>query len=460
MVTPSAKARFTVGQRADSLQKMRTDLEEFLSESMKRIDIQNLMHRALTTHGGTLAVGNVSIPLHDKINIVLIAVGKAAIPMCRVAASVLQPALQSHQELRGIAVGPGDPKQLPPFIRHFAGAHPFPDRTSCDAAEAALALVRPLGSSDLVLYLISGGASAMLEAPLHDFVSCEQMAEFYRALVYSGLPITAMNTLRKHMSKVKGGRLAVAASPACQLSLIVSDVPGTAFDVVGSGPSLPDTSTIDECREILSPAGIRQKLGASILRCLDNPALEETPKPTHAAFIRSSCICLLSNDILLQHVKTLAEQRGYYAEIDTTCDDWHYAEAADHLLNRMRVLRRRHDRVCLISGGELSVEVTSGTGLGGRNQHFLLYCASRLSKTDPPLASLSAGTDGVDGNSPAAGAIVDSSTPERMLARGLDPASALQCFDSYSVFNALGDTIMTGPTGNNVRDLRIMLSAD
>jgi hydroxypyruvate reductase len=147
-------------------------------------------------------------------------------------------------------------------------------------------------------------------------------------------------------------------------------------------------------------------------------------------------------------------------EVDVSCDDWHYQDAATFLLNKVRSLRETHKRVCLISGGELSVQVAQSEGLGGRNQHFLLHCAVNLRSSDPPLVLLSVGTDGVDGNSPAAGAIVDSFTLARIAERGLDPLTALERFDSYSLFHALGDTVVTGPTGNNVRDLRIFLSAD
>jgi hydroxypyruvate reductase len=443
----------------DSLLKMREEILRFFSESMHRIDITPLMMRSLSVRSGSLHAGGTSIPLREKQKILLVAVGKAAIPMCAAAASALERAIELNQTLRGIAVGPGDPSTLPASIQHFAAAHPFPDQTSCDVAEAVIGMLTPLGPSDLVLYLISGGASAMLEAPIEP-ITCEEMTAFYRALVHSGLPITSMNTLRKHLSKVKGGRLAVAAAPAQQLTLLVSDVPGGTLDAVGSGPSLPDPSTVSDCRAILSALSQRDRISPAILRYFADPALAETPKPAHPAFRRSAHVCLLSNEILLQQVEHLASLAGYHTEVDTTCDDWAYEDAEAYLLNKVRKLRETYERVCVISGGELSVQVDGNGGLGGRNQHFLLHCALQLKDDDPKLVLLSAGTDGVDGNSPAAGAIVDSSTPARILQLGLNARLALQQFDSYSLLDALGDTIITGPTGNNVRDLRIILSAD
>jgi glycerate 2-kinase len=444
----------------EALGSMRSDLNYLFSESMKRIDMTNLMTYALSTLGGVLQVGKVSIPLKGKKNVVLIAVGKAALQMCTVTVSALQSALQPEQSLLGIAVGPGDAIALPAFIQHFAGGHPFPNQSSYDAAEAVLEMLAPLGPDDLVIYLISGGASAMLEAPMDPLISCEHLTEFYRALVYSGLPITEINVLRKHASKVKGGRLAVAAAPAQQLSLIISDVPGKALEVVGSGPSLPDRSTVVACREILSRAEVREAMSPEILRYFDGPSLAETAKASDEAFSRNQQVCLLSNDSLLAHVDRLAKFAGYYTEIDISCDDWDYADAAAHLLNKVRALRKKHARVCLISGGELSVKVRDEGGLGGRNQHFLLHCAMSLTESDPLMVLLSAGTDGVDGNSLATGAIVDSFTPGRIAELGLNPLLALERFDSYSVLHALGDAIVTGPTGNNVRDLRVILSTD
>jgi hydroxypyruvate reductase len=184
-------------------------------------------------------------------------------------------------------------------------------------------------------------------------------------------------------------------------------------------------------------------------------ALEETPKSDDLAFHRSRWWTVLSNSTLIEAGKAEAERHGFTVEADSGCDDWDYERAADYLLKRLRELRKKSERVCLISGGEVTVKVTNG-GIGGRNQHFALACAEKIAGEN--ITVLSAGTDGVDGNSPAAGAIVDGTTLDRAKSRGLEPAAGLVSFNAYPLFDALGDTIMTGPTGNNVRDLRILLA--
>ncbi|MDE1161896.1 MAG: DUF4147 domain-containing protein [Acidobacteriaceae bacterium] len=458
MLSQHSSSSRTAENHSVVLANLRAQLLSLFNESMRRIDITNVMTHAMTVLGGVLHIGKLSYSLVERRKVVIIAVGKAAIPMCRVAAIIIQAGLHEGQEIEGIAVGPGNPDGLPDFIQHFVGGHPLPNDASREAAETALSLLQPLQEDDLVLFLISGGASSMLEAPLSPQISNKQVNEFYRALVYSGLPITSMNTLRKHFSKVKGGRLAFTASPATQCTLVVSDVPDSALDMVGSGLSLPDPSTVADCRKILSKHSVADSLSREVQNYFMDQNLHETPFSTDSVFKNSKHLCLLSNKTLLEQVQSLARQAGFHCEIDNTCDDWHYQDAATYLLERLRTLRKAHKRVCLISGGELSVKLTEPSGLGGRNQHFALHCALNLMETDTQVALLSAGSDGVDGNSPAAGALVDSTTLDRARKLELDPFKALREFDSYSFFEALGDSIVTGPTGNNVRDLRMFLS--
>ncbi len=184
-------------------------------------------------------------------------------------------------------------------------------------------------------------------------------------------------------------------------------------------------------------------------------ALEETPKSDDPAFVRARWWPVLSNKTATDEAGVAATAQGFAVDVDNSCDDWDYQHAADYLLGRLRRLRQSVSRVCLISGGEVTVRVSQG-GTGGRNQQFALYCAPRI--TGENIVVLSAGTDGIDGNSPAAGAVVDGSTAERARTAGFDPAAVLAKFDAYPLFDALGDAILTGPTGNNVRDLRILLA--
>ena len=184
-------------------------------------------------------------------------------------------------------------------------------------------------------------------------------------------------------------------------------------------------------------------------------ALEETPKSDDPAFVNARWWTLLSNQTGVDAAKAEATSAGFRVEVDNSCDDWDYKCAAGYLLKRARELRQTSERVCLISGGEVTVKVANG-GVGGRNQQFALECAARIAGEN--LTVLSAGTDGIDGNSPGAGAIVDGSTMERAAAKGLSAETALERFDAYPFFEALGDAIVTGPTGTNVRDLRVVLA--
>lgn len=439
---------------------LRNTAQHLFHQSLARVDVDATIARQLSCDHGTLHVGpHLTYPFADFRTFTLIAVGKAAHVMAEAVASVLTPCLQPTQQLNGIVVS-GSPAQTPdPRLRYHLAAHPIPDHASREAAQEVLRLLAHCEETTLVLFLISGGASALLETPVYPNISVEDTALFYRALVHSGLPITAMNCFRKHLSAVKGGRLAQAAAPATHCTLIVSDVPGDDLGIVGSGPSLPDNSTARECRAILDESRLAEHLPASISAVLQSPDLPETPKGDDPAFRNATHLCLLRNADLLREAATLAAAQGFHVVIDNTCDDWDYARAGAHLLDRIRILATQHTRVCLLSGGELSVQIPKAHGIGGRNQHFALWCALRLEQMQDPITVLSAGSDGVDGNSPAAGAVVDHTTCNLARRQGLDPEAFLHHFDSYTLFHQLGATVVTGPTGNNLRDLRILLSA-
>ncbi len=261
--------------------------------------------------------------------------------------------------------------------------------------------------------------------------------------------------IRKHLSAIKGGKLALAASGAQQVSLLVSDVPDNTPDALASGPTMPDSTTVEDCYTIAEKYGMLQQFPNSVRELFQRHALDETPKSDNLAFHRSRWWPLLSNRSLLESAEAEAQRQGFTVEIDNSCDDWDYARAAEYLLERLRGLRQKSERACLLSGGEVTVKVENG-GTGGRNQQFALACATKIS--GEAITVLSAGTDGIDGNSVAAGAIVNGSTLERARSRGLDPGVCLTGFDAYPLFESLGDAIVTGPTGNNLRDLRILLA--
>jgi hydroxypyruvate reductase len=273
--------------------------------------------------------------------------------------------------------------------------------------------------------------------------------------LHSGAPIAEINTVRKHLSAVKGGRLAQAAFPAQQVSILVSDVPDSTPDALASGPTMPDSTSVDDCYRMAERYGLLKQFPASARELFERHAIEETPKSDDPVFHKSRWWTILSNRSAIEAASVAAERAGFVVHVDNSCDDWDYAKAADFLLNRVRELRKQFSPVCLISGGEVTVKVANG-GIGGRNQQFALACAEKIAGEN--ITVLSAGTDGVDGNSPAAGAIADGTTAERARNAGFDPRVALEKFDAYPPFRVLVDAIEVGPTGNNLRDLRILLA--
>jgi glycerate 2-kinase len=249
--------------------------------------------------------------------------------------------------------------------------------------------------------------------------------------------------------------MAVAATRAQQVSILVSDVPENALDSLASGPTMPDSTTVNDCYTIAREYNIIPSLPAPVRSMFERRLLEETPKSHDPAFAHSRWWTVLSNSTAVTAAVTFAAGNGFAVEIDNSCDDWDYAKAADYLLGRLRKLREGVSRACLISGGEVTVQVKNG-GRGGRNQHFALYCANKIAGEN--ITVLSAGTDGIDGVSNAAGAVVDGSTAQRARSAGQDPQDALAHFDSAPLFESIDDAIVTGPTGTNVRDLRILLA--
>ena len=214
---------------------------------------------------------------------------------------------------------------------------------------------------------------------------------------------------------MKGGRLAQAAYPAQQVSLLVSDVPDNMPDALASGPTMPDSTTVGDCYRIAQKYELPKQFPESMRELFERHALEETPKSDDPVFHKSRWWTILSNQTAIEAASAAAERGGCVVHVDNSCDDWDYEKAADYLLQRLRELRKQFSPVCLISGGEVTVKVTNG-GIGGRNQQFALACAQKIA--GEAITVLSAGTDGVDGNSPAAGAVVDGSTWDRASVRG------------------------------------------
>lgn len=358
--------------------------------------------------------------------------------------------------VEGIVCDSTDPPAQIAGFRYFRGGHPLPNAESVAAASAMLRALEAQKANALVIFMISGGASALVAKPLDDDISLADLISTYQVLVHSGAPIAEINAIRKHLSAVKGGRMALAAREAQQVSILISDVPACALDALASGPTMPDSTTCNDCYRIAHEYGMLEKFPASVRELFVQRALEETPKADDPVFRRSRWWPVLSSTTAERAAVESAKQAGFAVEVDNGCDDWDYARAADHLLARVRELRKTSQRVCVVSAGEVTVKVGAGSGTGGRNQQFALYCATKIAGEN--LTVLSAGTDGIDGNSTAAGAIADGTTLTRAKQRGLDVEQALAKFDAFPMFAALGDAVITGPTGTNVRDVRVMLA--
>jgi hydroxypyruvate reductase len=422
--------------------------------------------------------GPATIDLSSYKRVFVIALGKAAAPML----DTLLERMKRRKGLRGICCTNQLPKRRNWRFRYFEGGHPLPNEDSFAAARATLAMLRKAKKDTLIFFLISGGGSALFDLPIDPQITLEDAIDFHQSLLASGAPINEVNTLRKHFSAVKGGRLAIAAPEALKVSLLLPDVPLRSLDALSSGPSSPDHSTVAEVRDLIAKYGLAEKFPARVRAFFERTDLPESPgnkgwrppflpklqrRITAAAtmsgedeaFRDSVFEILLSSHDLVENAKLQAQKAGYFTVVDNSCDDWDYADAAKYLQQRFNELRKAHERVCLISVGEVTVTMNRTPGAGGRNQQFALACALDLEKYPlERLTVLSAGSDGIDGNTRSAGAIADPTTVARARSFGFDPEESLAGFNACPLFTALGDAVMTGPTGQNLRDLRLLIA--
>jgi glycerate 2-kinase len=429
--------------------EMRVTARHLFERALGESGIDRAFERHISCERGVLRICEDLYDLHSYNRVLVVSIGKAAHTMV----SALE--IQAGNSFEGIVASSVQPSSQARGFRYFHGGHPMPNEESIRAAEAMLKSVSAQNASSLVIFMLSGGGSSIVEKPIDDEIKLDDLVATYRVLVHSGAPIAEINAVRKHLSAIKGGRLARAALAAQQVSILVSDVPDSTPDALASGPTMPDSTSVEDCYAIAAKHRLLEQFPVSVRELFQRHALEETPKSDDSAFHRSRWWTVLSNSTVLEACKTDAEHHGFTVEVDNSCDDWDYLRAADYLLERLSELRKKSERVCLVSGGEVTVKVTNG-GAGGRNQQFALACAQRIAGEN--VTVLSAGTDGIDGNSPAAGAVADGTTLERARSRRLEPAASLLTFNAYPFFETLGDTILTGPTGNNLRDLRILLA--
>ena len=429
--------------------QMREAARSIFLEALGQASIAKGFARHVNCERGILRVREDLYDLHSYSRVLVVSIGKAAHAMVEALSG------EVGANLEGIVASSVSPGSQMRGFRYFRGGHPTPNSESIEGATAILRAVEAQPASALVIFMISGGGSSIVEKPIDDEITLGDLVATYRTLVHSGAPIADINTIRKHLSAIKGGRLAQATYPAQQVSILVSDVPCGMPDALASGPTMPDSTTVEDCYRICEKYDLLKHFPESTRELFERHAIDETPKSDDPVFHKSRWWTILSNESAIEAASLSAERAGFMVKIDNTCDDWDYTAAADYLLGKVRELRKQLSPVCLISGGEVTVKVTNG-GMGGRNQQFALVCAERMAGEN--ITVLSAGTDGCDGNSPAAGAIVDGTTVERAKKQGFDSQAALTKFDSYPLFRAIGDAIEIGPTGNNLRDLRILLA--
>ena len=457
-------------------------LRAIARDAVAACDAGGAVRRAVTIKPGVVMVAGRPLRAAATARIVVLAVGKAAVPMYEaflarlaesgtrrpVAGLVIAPkgaarpvhpapaaaATATHAAPRG---GRKAPARLRVTTTFVAGEHPVPGGGSMRAGRAALRFMAAARPGSDVLALVSGGGSALMAAPLSPFVNAAEKSALHRILVISGAPIGAINTVRKHLSAVKGGRLAIAARRARSLTtLIVSDVDAGQEDDVASGPTVADRTTLDDFVAVVDHHGLAPSLPVRVLEALRAGRLPETAKKKDPALRRAAAEVLLRNADLRQAAVRAGLTRGLAAEAMPT-EVTGTAETAVETVARAIEGAPTGLRLLVLGGEVLTAPAAPGTG--GRAQEFALRLAMRMRNLSMRgWAFLAAGSDGLDGSSPAAGAYVDATTLDRARALRLDPDKALARGETWRFFQRLGDTYVTGPTGTNVRDLYMLLT--
>jgi glycerate 2-kinase len=424
---------------------------------LEAVDPYEATKRALRLSGEALQVGKHSYRLKDFKRIVMVGAGKGGAPMAQAVEEILGERLEGG--LIVVKYGYTAPLKKVTLVE---GGHPIPDEAGQRGARELLEIVQGLGEDDLVFCLISGGGSALLPAPVEG-VGLAEKQETTKILLESGASIHEINAIRKHLSRIKGGWLAKAVAPATMITLILSDVIGDDLDVIASGPTVGDRSTFNDCLRVIEKYELNAQIPSAVMTHLLKGAAgktQETPKPDDPAFRTGLNLIVGSNMQCLEAAARKAKEMGYHTLILSSLVEGETREVAKvHGAILKEIIRTGEPLAppaCIISGGETTVTIR-GKGKGGRNQEFVLACGMEIAGWEG-AAVFSAGTDGTDGPTDAAGAFADWRMVERAHERGLDPSVALQENDAYPFFERLGDLIITGPTNTNVMDIRILIA--
>jgi hydroxypyruvate reductase len=435
---------------------MRIDATDIFRQALAAVEPVAAVRRYVQFDGRYLAIADdvYDLDRHDRLFVV--GAGKAGAPMAKAIEDQIE-----HRVSTGIVVVKYGYTTNVKYIKLIEAGHPIPDRNGQQGAHAILNLLKKTGEKDLVICLLSGGGSALLPVPYPDITLADKR-DTIKILLACGATIHEINAVRKHMSMIKGGRLAHAAYPAALASLIISDVVGDDLDVIASGPTVPDTSTFRHCMDIFDKYAIVDKIPNTIvdhMRSGISGNAKETPKAGDPIFVNTRNLIIASNIDAVLAAKKRAEALGYNTLLLSSMIEGETRDVACvHGAIAKEVLKTGHPvplPACILSGGETTVTL-SGKGLGGRNLEFALAAAMDISDRKN-IVILSGGTDGTDGPTDAAGAFADSYTFARAEALGLDPYRFLANNDSYHFFQSLDDLFITGPTNTNVMDLRIVL---
>jgi glycerate 2-kinase len=436
------------------LSQLRIAAKEIFTDALDVVNAEAAVRRAVRFNGSQVLVCDAAINVKP---IYAVAMGKAALPMAYALEQTLGQFFTG-----GVLAGPAPSLAQVHWLstsrwNWYVGGHPLPNRESLSAAAHAVGLLQKADKEKaLILFLISGGGSAMMEWPATGNITLTDLQAANRVLVNCGASISEINSVRRAFSAVKGGKLAARAPNCDQFTLIVSDVPAGEEYNVASGATIRPAANALKPSEVMAQYNLRAQLPATIIEAIERPrefAAESNSTREH--------FVILGNEDALVAAAASAQRLGYGFQIATEISDQLIDEGCSQLMSRLDQLRTQAPSaapVCLISGGEFACPVRGG-GIGGRNLETALRLAifhSDANQNDQFVA-LCSGTDGIDGNSSAAGAIVDSTTIERAAAAGLNAQDSLQRSDAFSFFDALGDAIVTGPTGTNVRDLRILV---
>ncbi|HDL90471.1 MAG TPA: glycerate kinase [Thermodesulforhabdus norvegica] len=431
-------------------------LQELFKTGIDAVSPERVVKRAVKRDGNVLHVDGKCYFLRDFERIYVIGAGKATAPMAR----VLEELLYDRIAGGGVVVkyGHGLPLEK---IAVYEGGHPIPDESSYRGTESVLNVVRDVSERDLVFCIFSGGGSALFVSPLEPLTLADKQVTT-DALLRAGAPIEAVNTVRKHLSKVKGGRLARFIYPARVITVLLSDVIGDRLDVIASGPTVPDTTTYDDCYRVLHDYGIWDEVPEAVQRIVNQGRaglIEDTPKSGDPVFEKVQTTVAGNNRLALGAAAEVARRNGYNVVVVTSRLQGEAREVAKVLAAMVEEILFgqgiEKPPVCLLFGGETTVTV-KGSGTGGRNQELALALAIAL-KNVPGWSGFSVGTDGTDGPTDVAGAMVDGEVFKKAVAKGLDPHAFIRNNDSYNFFKQMGLLVKTGPTRTNVMDMICLL---